>query len=100
MPQDPPASTGGSSIYQDGEPVNEYLQSGESFSVPAGQKWVLDVQLHGNGNSVQIAVNGSIVAYISSSSESRVTKIVVDGGDTVSEELNSNGAAGLSGVAL
>lgn len=86
MPQDPPASSGGGPIYQDGNPVAESLAGGESVTVPSGETWVLTATGYSGGDPGQLNINGTGV--FNWGNDMLQIDIVVDEGGTIK---NSNG---------
>lgn len=86
MPQDPPASSGGGPIYQDGNPVAESLAGGESVTVPSGETWVVTATGYPGSDPGRLQLNGSNVAQWTGDPVG--FRLIADSGDTLK---NSNG---------
>lgn len=88
MPQDPPASSGGGAIYQDGDQVNIQLNELESTTVPSGKQWV--VRIIGSNPAAglgKLSINGDIDNQYSPGDE-----IVIGGGTDLSESSGNRDA--------
>jgi hypothetical protein len=87
---------GDSAIYKDGTAVNERLNSGETLTIPAGETYVITVQMVPSGQTTGFAVNGNRILN-DGGTENLSLEVVVSGGDTISEHANNGGAVGLTG---
>lgn len=104
MPQDPPASSPGGAIYEDGEPISEQILNGESITVPSAETWEAKIAAGLSGGPEEISINGSPVSQVGigqSETDAAVQfNATLKGGDTVSidsDSSSSGGAVNISG---
>jgi hypothetical protein len=96
-----PSSGGGGgseSILEKGDPVNVFVGSGSSVTVPSDKDWIVTVDVYSGGSNVKYILDGSDVVKIGSGQIEFESKI--SGGSTISEGVNGGGFLVVTGVEL